>query len=120
VRLGLRYEDLVAAADVVVFSTPGCGIVSECIANETALLYVPRERFVEQDVLVRDMARSLRCRSFDVRDLESGRRSAPDQALLDRPPPPGRPDPGGARTAAPAVLSGAERRTCATSPAGPS
>jgi L-arabinokinase len=116
-RLGLRYEDLVAAADVVV-SKPGYGIVSECIANGTALLYLPRERFVEQDVLVRDMPRFLRCRPFSIREFESGRWSGPVQALLEQPPPTGRLDLGGARAAAAAILSTAERRTWATSPAG--
>jgi len=43
---GLLYQDLVAAADVVV-SKPGYGIVSECVANATALLYTSRGRFVE-------------------------------------------------------------------------
>ncbi|MBA2306273.1 MAG: hypothetical protein H0W08_27090, partial [Acidobacteria bacterium] len=35
---GLRYEDLVAAVDVVV-TKPGYGITSECVANGTAMLY---------------------------------------------------------------------------------
>ena len=35
---GLRYEDLVRAADVVL-SKPGYGIISECIANGAALVY---------------------------------------------------------------------------------
>ncbi len=48
---GLTYPDLVAAADVVV-SKPGYGIVSECIANGTPLLYTSRGRFVEYDVFV--------------------------------------------------------------------
>ena len=42
----LRYEDLVAASDVVV-TKPGYGIVSECIANGAALLYTSRGRFAE-------------------------------------------------------------------------
>ena len=50
----LRYEDLVAAADVVV-SKPGYGIVSECIANDTALLYTSRGRLIEYDVMVAEM-----------------------------------------------------------------
>ena len=37
---GLRYEDLVQAVDVV-FTKPGYGIISECIANDTAIA-VPR------------------------------------------------------------------------------
>ena len=41
---GLRYEDLVAACDVVV-TKPGYGIISECIANDTAMLYTSRGHF---------------------------------------------------------------------------
>ena len=57
----LTYQDLVAAADVVV-SKPGYGIVSECVANGTPLLYTSRGRFVEYDVFVAEMPRVLRCR----------------------------------------------------------
>ncbi len=57
---GLRYEDLVAAVDVVA-TKPGYGIVSECIANETAILYTSRGQFVEYEVLVAEMPRYLRC-----------------------------------------------------------
>ena len=35
-RDGLRYEDLVAAVDVVL-TKPGYGIIAECVANDTAL-----------------------------------------------------------------------------------
>ena len=63
---GLRYEDLVAAVDVVV-TKPGYGIISECVANDTALLYTSRGDFVEYDVLVREMPRVLRCAFIDQR-----------------------------------------------------
>ena len=43
---GYRYEDLVRAVDVVV-TKPGYGIISECIANDTALLYTSRGDFRE-------------------------------------------------------------------------
>ncbi|MCK7523822.1 MAG: hypothetical protein MZV64_42470 [Ignavibacteriales bacterium] len=55
-RAGLRYEDLVRAADVVV-TKPGYGIIAECIANDTAILYTDRGRFAEYDVLVDAMPR---------------------------------------------------------------
>ena len=58
---GLRYEDLVRGADVVV-TKPGYGIISEAIANDAALLYTSRGQFVEYDVLVREMPRYLRAR----------------------------------------------------------
>ena len=47
----MRFQELVHAAEIVV-SKPGYGIVSECIANDTALLYVERHGFREYDVLV--------------------------------------------------------------------
>ena len=59
-RDGLRYEDLVAAVDVVI-TKPGYGIIAECVANDTALVYTSRGHFVEYDVLVREMPRWLRC-----------------------------------------------------------
>jgi hypothetical protein len=100
---GLRYEDLVAAADVVV-SKPGYGIVSECIANGTALLYAPRGRFAEQDVFERDMPALLRCRRIETDDLTSGRWRGPIEALLAQPPPATVPATDGAVVAAAAIL----------------
>ncbi len=46
----LPYQELVQAADVVI-SKPGYGIVSECLANRTPLLFTSREDFREYDVL---------------------------------------------------------------------
>ena len=68
----LTYQDLVAAADVVI-SKPGYGIVSECVANGTPLLYTSRGRFVEYDVFVAEMPRVLRCRFMPQDDLLAGR-----------------------------------------------
>lgn len=68
---GYRYEDLVRAVDVVV-TKPGYGIISECIANDTALLYTSRGDFREYDVLVAAMPRFLRCGFIDHDDLFSG------------------------------------------------
>lgn len=82
---GLRYEDLVAAADVVV-SKPGYGIVSECIANHTALLYTSRGAFVEYDVLVNVMPSLLRCRFIAPDDLRAGRWTGAIQAVLAQHP----------------------------------
>ena len=87
---GLGYEDLVAAADVVV-SKPGYGIVSECIANGTALLHASRGRFAEQDVFLAGMPRLLRCRAIETMDLIEGRWADAVEALLAQPNPPGPP-----------------------------
>ena len=84
---GFRYEDLVAAADVVV-TKPGFGIISECIACRTPMLYTSRGVFREYDVLVREMPRYLRCRFIDQQDLFAGRWRGALESLLDQPPPP--------------------------------
>ena len=76
-----------AAADVVV-SKPGYGIVSECVANGTPLLYTSRGRFVEYDVFVAEMPRVLRCRYLDESDFLAGRWGEAVRALLAQPSPP--------------------------------
>jgi L-arabinokinase len=85
-RRELRYEDVVAAADVVL-SKPGYGIVSECIANDTALLYTSRGRLAEYDVMVAEMPRLLRCRFLAPDDLLAGRWAEGVDALLRQPRP---------------------------------
>jgi L-arabinokinase len=101
--LSLRYEDLVAAADVVV-SKPGYGIVSECIANNTALLYTPRGRFAEQDVFEHEMPAILRCRRIERENLMAGNWRSDVEALLDQPLPASIPATDGAEVAAAAIL----------------
>jgi hypothetical protein len=85
--LGFRYEDLVAAVDVVV-TKPGYGIVSECVANDTAVLYTSRGHFVEYDVLAAEMPKYLRCAFIEQERLLAGRwRPALDDLLASAPPP---------------------------------
>jgi UDP:flavonoid glycosyltransferase YjiC (YdhE family) len=81
---GYRYEDLVRAVDVVV-TKPGYGIISECIANDTALLYTSRGDFREYQVLVDAMPAHLRCAFIDHPDLYAGRWAAHLDALLAQP-----------------------------------
>jgi L-arabinokinase len=101
---GLLYQDLVAAADVVV-SKPGYGIVSECVANDTALLYASRGRFLEYDVFVAGMPRVLRCRYISQEDLLAGRWADAIDALIAQPAPPERPAVNGAEVAAREILA---------------
>jgi hypothetical protein len=101
---GFRYEDLVAAADVVV-SKPGYGIVSECVANGPALLYTSRGRFAEYDVFVAEMPRVLRCRYMSQDDLFAGRWADAIEALVAQPEPPERPRVDGADVAVDAILN---------------
>jgi UDP:flavonoid glycosyltransferase YjiC (YdhE family) len=102
------YPDLVAAADVVV-SKPGYGIVSECIANDTAFLYTTRGRFAEQEVMTAQMPRALRCRSIPQEDLLAGRWTDAVEALLAQPPPPERWATNGAALVAEEILGLAVR-----------
>jgi hypothetical protein len=96
---GLRYEDLVHAVDVVV-TKPGYGIISECVANHTALLYTSRGHFVEYDVLVEAMPRYLRTAFIDHGELFSGQWAPHLDALLAQPAPPEQPATNGADAAA--------------------
>ena len=100
---GLRYEDLVAAADVVV-SKPGYGIVSECVANRVPLLFTSRGRFAEYDVMLADMPRMLRCRFIEQDDLLGGNWRKSIDALLAQPAPPAYPPVNGAEIAAEKIL----------------
>jgi L-arabinokinase len=106
---GVRYEDLVAAADVVV-SKPGYGIVSECIANDTALLYTSRGAFAENDVMVEQMSAVLRCRFIEQDQLRAGRWQASIEALLAQPAPAERMIANGAEIAAGEILRVAVRK----------
>ena len=85
-RAGLAYTDLLAASDVVVTKL-GYGIVSECIANQVALLYTSRGRFVEQDVFIREMPGLIRSRHITQSDLREGRWAEAIGALLAQPAP---------------------------------
>ena len=100
---GFVYQDLVAAADVVV-SKPGYGIVSECVANQTALLYTSRGRFVEYELFVDQMPRFLRCRYISQEDLLAGRWADGVEALLAQAAPPENPRVDGAEAAADYLL----------------
>jgi len=104
-RSDLTYTDLLAACDVVATKL-GYGIVSECIANNVALLYSPRGRFVEQEVFMREMPAVLRCRMIDQDDLRDGQWEEPVQALLEQPPPAGSMPANGAEVAAERIVTG--------------
>jgi hypothetical protein len=100
---GLRYEDLVAAVDVVI-TKPGYGIISECLANDTAILYTSRGRFAEYEVMVREMPRFLRCAFIGQQDLFDGRWRAALDSTLAAPRPRERPATDGAEVIARKIL----------------
>ena len=96
---GYRYEDLVKAVDVVA-TKPGYGIISECLANNTALLYTSRGDFREYQVLVDAMPKLLRCAFISNEELLAGNWGAHLDALLAQPDPPTSPAVNGADVAA--------------------
>ena len=71
-NLGVRYEDLVGAAEVVV-TKPGYSIIAESIANDTAVLYTSRGHFPEYEVLVEEMPKYLRTAFISQEDLFAGK-----------------------------------------------
>jgi UDP:flavonoid glycosyltransferase YjiC (YdhE family) len=96
---GFRYEDLVAAVDVVV-TKPGFGIVAECLANKTAMLYTSRGRFAEYDVMVAELPRFLKCEFVPQPDMLAGRWREPLRRLMNQPEPPEHPRTDGAEVVA--------------------
>ena len=102
--MGLRYEDVVAAVDVVV-TKPGYGIISECLANDTALLYTDRGHFIEYQVLAREMPRYVRCAYMPQAELLRGQWQEALDGLLSAPPPPESPPVNGAAVAADWIAS---------------
>jgi L-arabinokinase len=101
---GFRYEDLVAAADIVV-TKPGYGIVAECVANGTAMLYTDRGPFAEYPVLVEALHRWQRAAFIAQADLLAGRWDETLAALLASPAPDEKPRLDGAAVAAGWILS---------------
>jgi hypothetical protein len=96
---GFRYEDLVRAVDVVI-TKPGYGIIADCVANDSAMLYTSRGRFAEYDVMVREMPRYLRCRHLELEAFDSGAWNAALGTLAGLPAPPERVPTDGAQVAA--------------------
>ncbi len=75
------YQDLVGAADAVV-TKPGYGIVSECIAYRTRILFTSRGENPEYAPLVAGLTRYTASRFIPPEDLLAGRwRSALDELL---------------------------------------
>lgn len=101
---GFRYEDLVAASDAVL-TKPGYGVVAECIANDTGILYTPRGRFREYAVLVEGIRRHTRNAFLSHEDLYGGRWWPRIEEMLARPAPLDPPPPtDGAERAADIIL----------------
>lgn len=111
---GLRYEDIVRAVDVVI-TKPGYGIIAECLANDSALLYTSRGHFIEYDVLTHEAPRFLRTAFIDHDDLFVGRWSHHLDTLLAQPAPPEQPAVNGADVAAQLLLARLDEQQPVTS-----
>jgi L-arabinokinase len=100
--LGLGYEDVVGAADVVV-TKPGYGIVSDAIGAGTRLVYTDRGDFPEYPILVEGMKAYLPTAHVTNDDVRTGRLEAALHTVMAAPfPPP--PDLTGAARAAERIL----------------
>jgi L-arabinokinase len=105
---GVRYEDLVGAAEAVV-TKPGYGIVAECIANDTAVLYTPRGHFPEYDVIVEEMPKYVRNAFIGHDDLFAGKWEGLLDKLLAQPKPKKKPETNGADVAADILLKALDK-----------
>lgn len=105
---GVRYEDLVGAAEVVV-TKPGYGIIAECIANDAALLYTSRGHFPEYDVLVAEIPKYLRSAFIGHDDLFDGKWESHLDKLLAQPKPKKKPETNGADVAAEIILKALDK-----------
>jgi hypothetical protein len=107
---GVRYEDLVGAADAVV-TKPGYGIVSECIANDAAILYTSRGHFPEYEVIIADLPKYLRSAFISQEDLFAGKWESHLDKLLaqSRPKNYKKPDTNGADVAAEILLKALDK-----------
>ncbi|MFI5184185.1 MAG: hypothetical protein ACHQNV_07300 [Vicinamibacteria bacterium] len=105
--LGLGFEDLVGAVDVVI-TKPGYGIVSDAIGAGTRIIYTERGDFPEYPILVAGMESLVPCAHVSNADLFAGQIQAQLRDVLSRPIPPA-PDLSGAAVAAEQILLAAAR-----------
>lgn len=68
---GVAYPDLVNAADAVI-TKPGYGIVAECLAHNTPVIYTSRGNFREEALLVAGLQRYGRAVAIDNEQLRRG------------------------------------------------
>jgi L-arabinokinase len=68
---GFAYPDLVNAADAVI-TKPGYGIVAECLAHNTPVIYTSRGNFREEALLVAGLQRYGRAVAIDNQQLRRG------------------------------------------------
>jgi len=106
--VGVRYEDLVGAAEALV-TKPGYGVISECIANDAAVLYTSRGHFPEYDVLVEEMPKYVRSAFISHDDLFEGKWESHLDKLLNQAKPKKKPETNGADVAADILLKALDK-----------
>jgi len=82
--LPLSYEDVVAAVDGVI-TKPGYGIVADCLAHSTPIIYTDRGFFPEYDILVQEMSKELTTVYLSSEDLYAGKWKAAISELEKKP-----------------------------------
>ncbi len=80
----VSYVDAVAASDAVI-TKPGYGIVSDCLAHGTPILYTDRGRFPEYEILVETIRRELTCSYIAREDFLAGDWQEPIREILALP-----------------------------------
>jgi hypothetical protein len=100
------FPDVVATVDVVL-SKPGYGIVSDCVVNETPLVYAERTGFAEYDVLVAAIRRYVRNAHVPSERLYRGDVADALNAAMASAAPPERLLAGGASVAAGRIVAAA-------------
>jgi len=83
---GVAYPDLVNAADAVI-TKPGYGIVAECLAHQTPVIYTSRGNFREQALLVAGLHQYGRAVAVDNEQLRRGELKEALEQLRLLPPP---------------------------------
>lgn len=68
----LPFVDILNACDAVL-SKPGYSMVSEVIANQTPIIYVPRKDFIEDPVLINGLNEYAVCEELPQQDFYAGR-----------------------------------------------
>ena len=79
------FEDVLNACDAVL-SKPGYSIVSEVIVNRTPMVYVPRQDFAEDPVLIDALKRYAVCEVLSLRDFYAGHWQSAFERLFSKSP----------------------------------
>jgi len=85
--LGIPFTDLLRSVDVVL-TKPGYGTFVEAACNGTAVLYLRRDNWPEQDCLIEWLEKNARCREIGESDLLSSRLPTMLNALWNQTAPP--------------------------------